>query len=201
MTLFAYVVARDYGFAPNPFGGFCTLATCKPDIRRFAQVDDWVVGTGSAARHRKGHLVYAMKVAEVMTFDTYWADPRFQHKKPNLRASKKLAFGDNIYHRVHGGWSQLDSHHSWPDGTPNDRNIRNDTKANRVLVSTEYAYWGGSGPQIPKNLRNYHGHDICIGRGYKRHFPVGMEAAFVAWFSALHAQGCLGRPIEWMRTA
>lgn len=201
MTLFAYVVARDYGFAPNPFGGFCTLATCKPDIRRSAQVGDWVVGTGSAQRHRKGYLVYAMKVAEVMTFDAYWADPRFQHKKADLRSSKKLAFGDNIYHRVHGNWSQLDSHHSLPDGTPNERNIRNDTKADRVLVSTEYAYWGGSGPQIPDKLRNYHGHDICIGRGYKRHFPAGLKAEFVAWFSSLHAQGYLGRPIDWTRTA
>ena len=201
MTLFAYVVARDYGFAPNPFGGYCTLATCKPDIRRSAQVGDWVVGTGSAGRNRKGYLVYTMKVAEVMTFDAYWTDPRFQHKKPNLHSSKKIAFGDNIYHRAHGGWSQLDSHHSWPDGTPNDRNIRNDTQADRVLVSTEYAYWGGSGPKIPQDLRNFHGHDICIGRGYKRHFPADMVAEFVAWFSSLHAQGCLGRPIDWTRTA
>ena len=30
MRLHSYVVARDYGFAPNPFLGVCTLATCKP---------------------------------------------------------------------------------------------------------------------------------------------------------------------------
>ncbi len=28
---------RDYGFAPNPFHGICTLATCKPVIRRVAR--------------------------------------------------------------------------------------------------------------------------------------------------------------------
>lgn len=27
---YSYVVARDFGFAPNPFNGFLTLATCKP---------------------------------------------------------------------------------------------------------------------------------------------------------------------------
>jgi len=27
--LFSYVVDHDYGFAPNPSGGFCTLAKCK----------------------------------------------------------------------------------------------------------------------------------------------------------------------------
>lgn len=200
MTLFSYVVARDYGFAPNPFGGFCTLATCKPDIRRDAQVGDWVAGTGTATRGRKGNLVYAMKVAEAMTFDAYWADPRFQYKKPDLRASKKLAFGDNIYHRVDGTWLQENSHHSFPDGAPNDRNIRNDTRTDRVLIGTEFAYWGGSGPKIPPNLRNYQGHDICIGRGYKKHYPAGMEAEFIAWISSLQAHGYLGRPLDWART-
>jgi len=39
--LHSYVVARDYGFAPNPFFGFCTLATCKPRLRSVAQVGDW----------------------------------------------------------------------------------------------------------------------------------------------------------------
>lgn len=199
--MFSYVVARDYGFAPNPFGGYCTLATCKPEIRHFAQVGDWVIGTGSATQNHQGYLVYAMKVAEVMTFNDYWADPRFQHKKPDLRSSKKLAFGDNIYHCHQNNWSQIDSHHSWANGTPNERNIRNDTQTDRVLVATEFAYWGGSGPQIPNHLRNYQGYDICIVRGYKRHFPAGMEEQFVEWFSSLEAQGFLSRPIDWARSA
>jgi hypothetical protein len=199
--MFAYVVARDYGFAPNPFGGFCTLATCKPDIRRIAQIGDWVIGTGSAQRNRKGYLVYAMKVTESMTFDAYWADPRFQHKKPNLRSSMKLAYGDNIYHRDGGVWAQADSHHSFAGGVRNERNIENDTQADRVLVSTEYAYWGGTGPLIPVDLRNFHGHDLCIGRGFKRYFPEAMESAFETWFSSLQAKGYLGRPIDWVTTA
>ena len=200
MTLFSYVVARDYGFAPNPFGEFCTLATCKPDVRRFAQVSDWVVGTGSAKWKRKGYLVYAMKVAETMTFDEYWSDPRFDYKKPNLRASKKHAFGDNIYHRVRNTWRQENSHHSLADGSPNPRNIRNDTQVNRVLVATEFAYWGGSGPEIPEKLRDYQGHDLCIGRGYKKHFPTDMEASFTAWYLSLQARGCLARPLDWKKT-
>ena len=39
MKLFSYVVARDFAFAPNPFHGYCTLATCKPIIRRVTQVN------------------------------------------------------------------------------------------------------------------------------------------------------------------
>ncbi|WP_225761747.1 hypothetical protein [Acinetobacter sp. Marseille-P8610] len=34
MKIFSYVVSRDFGFAPNPFFNFCTLATCKPKIRK-----------------------------------------------------------------------------------------------------------------------------------------------------------------------
>lgn len=44
LKLYSYVVARDFGFAPNPFHGYCTLATCKPDIRATASVGDWVIG-------------------------------------------------------------------------------------------------------------------------------------------------------------
>lgn len=200
MAIFSYVVARDYGFAPNPFGGYCTLATCKPEIRHFAQVGDWVIGTGSAQRQRKDFLVYAMKVAETLTYDEYWDDPRFQDKKPDLQSSKKRAFGDNIYHHNKDGWWQSDSHHSFADGTPNHSNIQNDTKRDRILVATEYAYWGKSGPKFPKNLRNYLGCDICAVRGYKRNFPTGMETEFVAWFLSLNAQGYIDRPLDWVRT-
>ena len=67
MKLFTYIVARDYGFAPNPFHGSCTLATCKPQIRSSASIGDWVVGTGAKTTYDlAGHLIYAMKVDEVL---------------------------------------------------------------------------------------------------------------------------------------
>jgi len=45
--VFSCVVRRDSGFAPNPFEGHCTIATCEPQIRRIASVGDCVLGTGS----------------------------------------------------------------------------------------------------------------------------------------------------------
>jgi len=36
MKVYSYIVAYDSGFAPNPFHGICTLACCKPTIRRTA---------------------------------------------------------------------------------------------------------------------------------------------------------------------
>jgi len=78
MKLYSYIVARDFGFAPNPFYGCCTLATCKPRIRKSASIGDWVVGTGAKTKYNLAeHIIYAMKVDEVMDFDSYWKDPRF----------------------------------------------------------------------------------------------------------------------------
>src|SRR5690606_38071338 len=117
MKLYSYVVARDFGFAPNPFFGFCTLATCKPRIRKHASVGDWVVGTGAKLTYGySGRLIYAMKVSEILDFDTYWNDPRFTQKRPNLFGSLQVLYGDNIYHRIGKRWAQADSHHSKEKG-------------------------------------------------------------------------------------
>ena len=202
MRLFSYVVARDYGFAPNPFFGVCSLATCKPPIRRGASVGDWIIGTGSKSQNRQGVLVYAMRVTETMTFDEYWEDERFRQKRPNLRGSKKQSFGDNIYRKNSAGqWQQQDSHHSGKSGVPNCDNVKHDTQTNRILLSKDYAYWGGSGPKLPPKFRNYNGCDICkSGCGYKCCFPEDMVNNFVAWFRSLNANSYLGEPLDWSKT-
>lgn len=95
MKLYSYIVARDFGFAPNPFFKFCTLATCKPKIRKHASVGDWVIGTGAKVRYGySGRLVYAMQVSEILDFDTYWNDERFLQKRPNLNGSLAVLYGD-----------------------------------------------------------------------------------------------------------
>jgi hypothetical protein len=203
LQLFSYVVARDYGFAPNPFFNVCTLATCKPGIRGKAQIGDWVIGTGTALRKCRSYLVFGMVVEEVLTFDQYWSDPRFLTKRPNLRGSKKQAFGDNIYYHAspEAPWQQLNSHHSLADGSPNPANIKNDTQADRVLIGTDFVYWGGSGPRIPKKFREYGGVDICARRGYKCKFPDGMVSEFVEWLRSMDVRGYAGAPIDWDKTA
>ncbi len=198
MKVYSYVVARDFGFAPNPFFGVCTLATCKPIIRRTANVGDWIVGTGSGSRGRKERLVFSMEVSRTMTFTEYWNDPAFKMKRPNLNGSQKLAFGDNIYHKVGGTFTQADSHHSYADGSPNPHNIRNDTQTDRVLIADKFVYWGGDGPLIPQRFRNTP--DICAVRGHKCHFPDGFAAGFIQWIEAKDEWGCPGRPLDWDTT-
>src|SRR5262249_167212 len=94
---YIYVVDRDFGFAPNPFHGVFTLGTCKPTIRRVANVGDWIIGMGGGRLRATGRCIFAMNVSEKLTFEEYWSDPRFQDKKPVRNGSKKMLVGDNIY--------------------------------------------------------------------------------------------------------
>lgn len=165
--VYIYVVDRDFGFAPNPFHGYCTLATCKPGIRQRADMGDWVIGMGGARLKATGRCIFAMRVTGAITFDEYWSDPSHRDKRPVRNGSRKMMVGDNIYHRVAGShrWHQADSHHSNPDGTPNVHNIANDTKADRVLLSNHFFYFGLRAPDVPVDLLASFGYRN--GRNYR----------------------------------
>lgn len=198
MKLYSYVVARDFGFAPNPFFGFCTLATCKPQIRKRSSVGDWVVGTGAKVRYGySGRLIYAMQVSEILDFDAYWNDPRFIQKRPNLTGSLQVLYGDNIYRRVDGSWVQADSHHSLENGRVNKDNLEWDTGVNRLLVASKFVYWGRSAPTIPSEFRSFgeDKDDICSGRGH-RVFVNELPMAFASWLKAEGKWGVQGEPLE-----
>ena len=201
MKLYSYIVARDFGFAPNPFFGFCTLATCKPKIREHASIGDWVVGTGAKVGYGySGRLIYSMQVSEVLNFDTYWNDPRFCRKRPNLTGSLQVLYGDNIYHRVGRRWVQADSHHSKEKGRLDKDNLAWDTGVDRLLVATKFVYWGRSAPTIPKKLRAFgkEKDDICAGRGH-RVFENKLPAAFAAWLEEEGKWGVQGEPLEFSK--
>jgi len=149
-NLYIYVVDRDFGFAPNPFHGYCTLATCKPRIRATAKLGDWIMGVGGGRLNATGKCIYLMKVTEISTFNDYWLDPRFQRKKSFRNGSLVMMAGDNIYHQEAGNacWIQEDSHHSMPDGTQNNENLIKDTSSTNVLISKHFYYFGKSAPVV-----------------------------------------------------
>ena len=196
VRLHSYIVKRDFGFAPNPFFGYCTLAACKPVIRRTAKVGDWIVGTGSKSENLDGRLVYAMRLTDVLSFNKYWNDPRFKDKRPDLHSSQKRAYGDNIYFwdESSGRWCQIDSHHSYSDGTPNARNIQHDTSADRVLISDDFVYFGCDGPEVPE----FEGVSIlCTSQGHKNKFPRYVVEGFIEWVRGLDETGYCGIPGKW----
>jgi hypothetical protein len=180
-----YVVDRDFGFAPNPFHGFCTLATCMPRIRAKAQIDDWIVGMGGARLKATGRCIYAMRVTQTASFNEYWQDPEFFDKRPVRNGSSAMMVGDNIYHRASAevSWSQLDSHHSNPDGTTNEINLAKDTSADRVLLSRHFYYFGKSAPIVPSKILKGLGHKNGIGH---RKYDELQSAQFLSWLRQEH---------------
>ena len=196
VRLHSYVVAIDDGFAPNPFYGYCTLATCKPKIRRYAKIGDWILGTGPKRKNRQGSLVYAMRVTEKMDFDSYWADPRFEDKRPSLFQSVRKSRGDNIYHTALDGnrWIQEDSCHSNQNGTPNATHIAHDTDPATMLISNDFIYHGGGPIRL---IPVFNGVDVCARRGHKSKFDDIVIKAFVDWIRALGAWGYCNDPLEW----
>lgn len=202
-SLFSYVVRFDSGFAPNPFHGYCTLATCKPGIRKHAEVGDWVVGTGSSGREvrRGGHLVYAMRVTESLTTTQYWCDPRFRRKRPDLSHNWVAASGDNIYEPIGPSeWKQLNSYHTRNDGKPDTHHIRRDTGVARILISEDFVYYGGEGPKLPERFLRGGRMDILRApRNYQRVQDEQVIASFEAWFRSQGGQGYEGKPWDWVR--
>ena len=182
---YIYVVARDFGFAPNPFHGSCTLATCKPGLRRSAALGDWVVGLGGARLNATGRCVYAMCVSRILSYDEYWDDPTYRDKRPVRNGSATMVVGDNIYHRdpATGGWLQADSHHSNPDGTPNEYNVRHDTQVDTVLISNHFFYFGHTAPTVPTSLLRGLGYQN--GRNYRK-FSLTEAQPLLAWLVEAH---------------
>lgn len=197
--LYVYVVPYDGGGAPNPFHGFCTLATCKPQIRKKAQVGDWVVGISPKQKGKNRRLVYAMRVKEILTYDEYWDDPRFRHKRPKWTNIPKERCGDNYYHRSSdGSWIQEPGYHSNEDGSQNMYHTRKDTKVNRVLISKAFAYYGNNSIEIPDDLCNGDNYVILrCGRGHRCNFSENFKQDFIDWLEPQIDVGVAGQPRDW----
>lgn len=190
MKIFTYIMKRDFGFAPNPFYGVCTLATCKPKIRKNAQIGDWIVGFGSKSSAYYNKIIFAMQVDGKMSFNEYWEAPEFQCKKPILNGSLKQNYGDNIYHKQDGKWIQSDSHHSEENGKPNLKNLKTDTSSDNVLRGATFWYFGKDAVECPTNIQLI----IPPGRGHR---VIDEEKAVIAlsnWLNSFQEQGFIGEP-------
>ncbi|MEJ7739694.1 MAG: hypothetical protein WKF97_19895 [Chitinophagaceae bacterium] len=169
MKLYSYIVAKDYGLAPNPFWNELTLNVCKPKIRQSAIVDDWIIGTGSknvkqkngSYKNHSGRLVYAMKVTKKMTMPDY-----DKYCKDNLE--KKIAFidrkdwrrivGDSIYDFSQGDIPRLRK------VLHKEKDKKRDLSGKYTLLSTHFYYFGNETVKIPNDLddliKNEQGHLI-----------------------------------------
>lgn len=137
-TLYSYCISFDAGSAPNPFWGTCTLAICKPVIRRTARVGDWIVGTGSMEYGFANKVVYAMEVTQVLSMQEYdtFCKEHLTQKLPNFKGrSYKERVGDCIY-----DFSETPP--TIRKGVHDERNRKRDLVGYNVLLSDHYYYFG-----------------------------------------------------------
>jgi hypothetical protein len=190
MKLYSYIVKHDTGFAPNPFHGYCTLACCKPIIRRKAEKGDWVVGLTPKSAGNK--IVYLMQVDDVVqSFGDYWFDRRFKAKKPSRTGGLHKRCGDNIYEpQVSGGYRQLRSMHS-SGNAEHAGNKAHDLSGKCILVSETFAYFGSKPFSLPSELRS-----LIVQRSHRSLFSDETKAEFVR-FAGTVGFGVHGAPRQW----
>jgi hypothetical protein len=158
-----YVQPWDFGMAPNVDGGVCTLATCKPAIRRNTKLGrEWVLAVGAVKtvmhvaggkktfENWKDRLVYAMIPDERLTYDEYFNDPRFAAKIPHSRQEP----GDNIYHLDRTG-KHYEAVDCVNDIHRSDSQLRfdpdfsaADMQAPVAMVAHDFWYWGENAPHL-----------------------------------------------------
>ncbi|MDZ4202515.1 MAG: hypothetical protein U1C96_10260 [Gallionella sp.] len=169
--MFSYVVDHDYGFAPNPENGLCSLARCKfgspgkANLVEKARVGDWILGT-IGKRNSQGNsgvliggLVYAMKVTEKILLEEY------VEKYPSRRDA---IFRNGCDQPEFGG--------------------------RYALLSTVYFYFGCEAISLDE-LPQYDAHPLFKkGPGYRRDFDESYVQKLEKWLLANYQIGKLGEP-------
>ncbi len=193
MRLFSYVVAHDAGFAPNPFWGVCSLATCKPGIRLQARAGDWVIGTGSKKTVGANKLVYAMKITRPpMLLEEYGQDDEFKAKIPEQHSNNpQKRCGDNIYYLDKAGHFCVrpNDYHFCPEQK------QRDLRGKYVLLSDHFYYFGKDAIPIDDIDDNFM-ELVKKGPSYKTRFPPDLVDRFLAWLESKYSQGRHGQPYE-----
>ena len=189
--VYTYILKSDTGFAPNPFGGVCTLACCKPTIRRTAARHDWVVGLSSKAQGNK--IIYAMEVdREPLGFADYHNSPEYKLKIPDITSKNLIKhLGDNIYRPLpDGGFKQLPSRHSNPDGSQDKFHKERDLRGKKVLISSNFYYFGCSAVELPEKFKG-----VIVGRSYRVNYhPPDLGKSLIKWLTNEFEPGMHGNP-------
>lgn len=193
LRLFSYKMAVDTGFAPNPFFGVLTLATCKPKIRLCKQVNDWIAGFTSKALcgHKVGkeRLIYLMQITDKIKISEYFNHPHYKLKIPD-HSNEETVYraGDNIYYKTDG--ANFEQIKNW---NHDEGNKDADTSGIYVLISNKFYYFGGKPLQVPDCVRPK------IPKGQSAHGALSdnqTASAFIEWVKQ-KGEGVHNAPHTW----
>ena len=177
-----YTMTSDSDFAPHVRDGWLSLACCKPGIREKAKIGEWIGGVGGTTlfgSKEDSRLIFLMQVDETMSFDEYFYDKRF--------AGKKRA--DNIYKRN----SKLiqDNKANWMKKHVKEKDIRHDTKIDRVLLSKHFYYFGDKA--IP--LIHFKSEELLKPyRNYGHWVSKNLSKKIFDFVSSRYLPGIIGKP-------
>lgn len=159
------MVDHDHGYAPNPYGGICTLVHSKfgdengkRNIVELAEVGDWILGSGGMGRKSAGNdkIIYFMRVDEKLDFDRYLQDLRFLRRE---------------------------DHVDWGHGNK------------FALISHRYFYFGKnaiSASNLPRTIPLQR--LFTKGPNFRRDFPISSLIRLVEWFERTYEVGMHGDP-------
>ena len=158
MRLFSYKLTHDSGFAPNPFWGVLTLATCKPLFRRSKRTGDWIAGFTSVklCEDQVGQekLIFLVKIDEKISIVDYFRGQRFQKKIPLKSAHKAICqAGDNIYRPLCPHPITENDFEQIPNKNHKYESKKHDISGENVLIGAEFVYFGRNALSIPLYLR------------------------------------------------
>lgn len=168
-NLYCYKMTWDTEFAPNPYHGVLTLATCKPVIRRCSQVGDWISGWASVIMHDKNHkvvkftgkqhLIYLAKVDKKLTYGEYWE--QYPEKRPSIDGKPLIIkrngcggrnevvianadCGDNIYKPIELNidWKNPAHFKQVDNSNHTEKDKEHDLSGHYVLICNEFYYFG-----------------------------------------------------------
>ena len=184
--IFTYKVAHDGGSAPNPFWGVCTLAICKPIIRRVALVGDIIVGLDTGINERR--IVYCMEVAEVVSWRQYIEICQHALSTKSLsdvadNLGRKIPrhakdSGDCIWPDASAYSKPLQSH----SGHEGEDSFNTDvTNGRNVLLGKIFWYFGKGNEQpieLPEALKS-----MIPRRGHKSNANDRHRSSFISFFN------------------
>ncbi len=188
--IFLYRMMTDAGSAPNVAGNVCTLAICKPQIRRSAKIGDILVGLraksgemGALGPHAVDSVLYVMRVTDKKTFAEY--DAFCCETLPIKIPTEDRSEGDCLYRA--DGTQREGGHHG-----PHD--VARDLSGRYVLLGAgaRTNFWyrrDPAGARLPAALAT--ALDVeSVRRGHRvRDLTPEIEAQLMTWLATFPTAG------------
>ncbi|PRZ53019.1 hypothetical protein BX589_112192 [Paraburkholderia fungorum] len=170
-----YVLRTDNGMAPCSEDGMLTLTCCKPIIRRYAKVGEWVVAFEPTALG--GKVAYAGQVSAVLPLGDY--EKRYRGRRDAIYRLEVLADGQTSLTPL------LPEYHREADSRARDRSGVNG------LIFGPFWYWGRDAVEAPGEIADLAYHHV--GQSTKASSPAKI-VLLEDWLYSMGRPGVHGSP-------